>query len=182
MSPPWPRILVFLAPLLLAGCPEALPEPITSIDCDACAGECLIEQFEVTSATHISGGVDYPDRPPVGGDHDPCWAPYGVHDTEVQDENWVHNLEHGAVVLLHNCPEGCADDVAVLEGVSAAAEPDTTLVTPYSEMKARFAAVSWAWRITLGCADGQALTDFYDEHVGQAPEATSSPPPEACMD
>jgi len=142
----------------------------------------LIEQFALTSASHVEGGVDYPDLPPVGGDHEPCWAAYGVHTAELTDANWVHNLEHGAVVYLYNCPEGCAADVAVLESVAASALVDTTIVAPYSQMEAPFAAVSWGWRITLGCADESALLDFYNEHADQAPESTTAPPPSSCAE
>jgi len=104
-----------------------------------------------------------------------------VHETELDAENWVHNLEHGAVVFLYNCPEGCPEDVAVLESVVGGATPDTTIPTPYSDMESRFAAVSWAWRLTLDCADETELFDFYLEHVGQAPEDTTAAPPDGCM-
>jgi len=175
-------LLVFLS-LVASGCPDENDDRLlTEIACDACDGDCLIEQFAVTSASHVAGGIDYYNRPPVAGDHDPCWAPYGVHETEVGDEHWVHNLEHGAVVMLYNCPSGCANEAQVLVDLSEELPAETTLISPYSLMESRFAAVSWAWRITLGCADEQALRDFYDEHVGQAPEATSAAPPESCME
>ena len=166
---------------MVLGCPDPGNGTLESYPCDACGGDCLIEQFPVESASHVQGGVDYPNRPPVGGDHDPCWAPYGIHETELNDENWVHNLEHGAVVFLYKCPEGCEDERAVLESVAASVTPDTTLVTPYSLMTSRVAAVSWAWRLTMGCADEAQLLDFYESHVGQAPEDTTSAPPGSCM-
>jgi hypothetical protein len=173
-----------LVTCFLSACPET-PDPdgpIATFECGACSGDCLIEQFAISSASHISGGLDYPNLPPTSGDHDPCWAEYGVHDTELADENWVHNLEHGAVVYLYNCSEGCAADVAILESVAANSPADTTIVSPYSGMDASFAAVAWGWRITLGCADETALADFYVEHAGQAPEDTTAGPPSGCVD
>src|SRR5260221_8549375 len=60
--------------------------------CDACEdAKC------VTSYNHVLGPVSYPDPPPVGGDHYPCWAKWGVHTEVVPPERWVHNLEHGGI-------------------------------------------------------------------------------------
>jgi hypothetical protein len=106
-----------------------------------------------------------------------------VHEEEVADDNWIHNLEHGAVVLLYDCPEGCEDEVAVLSSVSAAVAPNTTLVTSYPAMDSRFAAVSWGWRILLGCADDPVVfSDFYAEHFGGAPESVTAGPSAECME
>jgi len=175
---------------LLSGCPsEPDPEPVdsvvllSSIACAACAGECTLENFQINSRSHQSDGVDYTYLPPVGGDHDPCWAPYGVHEEEVNAENWVHNLEHGAIVLLYNCPEGCDDEVAVLSSVAASLAPSTVLVSSYSGMESRFAAVAWGWRMLLDCADDpSAFADFYSDHFAQAPETTTASPSAECME
>lgn len=39
-------------------------------------------------------------NPPASGRHLGVWASYGVHDDVVKRGNWVHNLEHGAIILL----------------------------------------------------------------------------------
>ena len=186
-------ILIVLM-LSLAGCPDPGPDPdpdpdpepyvlLSSEACDACGGECVIESFAVNSRAHTTGGVDYTDRPPVGGSHDPCWAPYGVHETEVADENWVHNMEHGAIVLLYNCPEGCDDEVALLSSLAASLPASTVLVSSYSQMESRFAAVSWGWRMLLDCADDAAVfSDFYAEHFADAPETTTAGPSADCTE
>src|SRR5262245_37498434 len=61
------------------------PELCTT--CDACE-----EELPVTSANHITGPIDYEDVPPAGGNHNPCWANWGVHAEVLPAENWVHNL------------------------------------------------------------------------------------------
>jgi hypothetical protein len=86
------------------------------------------------------------------------------------------------VVYLYNCPEGCPEDVAALESVAGSVAVDTTIISPYAGMDSSFAAVAWAWRITLGCADEAALLDFYNEHADNAPEAITAAPPAACVD
>jgi hypothetical protein len=187
-----PLLFALCTLLALVGCPQTEPDPdpdpapyelLTSEACLACGGDCVLESFTVNDRSHVDGGVDHQDLPPVGGNHDPCWASYGVHEEEVADENWIHNLEHGAVVLLYNCPEGCEDEVAVLSSVSAAVAPSTVLVTSYPAMDVPFAAVSWGWRLLLGCADDPAaFSDFYAEHFDGAPESVTAGPSSQCTE
>ena len=42
----------------------------------------------------------YQHNPPASGPHFPTWASYAIHVEVVKRGNWVHNLEHGAIVLL----------------------------------------------------------------------------------
>lgn len=42
----------------------------------------------------------YDHNPPTSGPHFTVWASYAIHEEVVERGNWVHNLEHGAVVLL----------------------------------------------------------------------------------
>ena len=148
-------------------------------DCDLCAGGCE-ETIQSRDASHETGYLDYDDPPPTGGDHNPCWAAWGVHSEEVRDEFWVHNLEHGGVAFLYNCPEGCADDVATLEGYVLTLGP-TALLTPYAALPTRYAAVAWEHRLLQDCLDLGAMQAFYQDHVDNGPESSTSSPSEGCM-
>ena len=71
--------------------------------------------------THISqpSKVTYNHDPPTSGCHYSLGigkAPIspGVYDKHVDPEYWVHNLEHGYIVVLYNCPSGCPADIAAL--------------------------------------------------------------------
>lgn len=152
----------------------------SSPDCDLCDGGCEEQAAGALSQDHVSGGVDYADPPPMGGEHDPCWAPWGVHEEEVPDENWVHNLEHGGIVFLYDCPDGCPDEVALLTGLVEGYGP-TALLSPYGAMETRFAAVSWGYRLLQDCLDTDTMRDFYKEHVDDAPESTTAAPDTGCM-
>jgi hypothetical protein len=172
--------------LLLAGCDpgqvvEEEPENIEVLDCDACGGDCLYEKVTLGESSHVEGGVDYEDTPPTGGNHDPCWAAWGEHAEELADEQWVHNMEHGGVVLLYNCPGGCETERASLAGF-VEDHPGNSLLAPYADMDGSFAIVAWRHRLETDCLDMDAFTTFYDTHVDQAPESTQSMPPAACMD
>jgi len=149
--------------------------------CASCDLTCALEYVPSESRTHVDGGVDYPDTPPASGDHDPCWATWGVHEEPVDDENWVHNLEHGGVVFLYNCPEGCPDEVVSLVNFATSLPENTWIVTPYSALSTQYAVVAWNYRTTSDCFDLDAWASFYDFFADNAPESVTSMPPGSCM-
>lgn len=164
--------------LLLLGC---VPEP-EKTGCDACGGECVLEVEEARSARHVEGEVAYESYPPTGGDHDACWAEWGVHTEVVQPENFVHNLEHGGVVFVY-ATELPADDLAALTALVVSLPQGRAILTPASDpMDALVAAVAWEQRIRLGCADVATLEAFFWAHVGKAPEDVTSDPGACAMD
>lgn len=167
--------------LLLLACTGYKPVDPESEVCESCGGDCLSEVLPESTRNHTSDPVDYADRPPTNGDHAGCWAAWGNHSEELPDENWVHNLEHGAVVFLWNCPEGCDAEVTELVEYAETLPTGRWIVTPYSLMDWPFAAVSWSHRLLLGCFDLPAMQAFYEENVGHAPEDSLSDPDEGCM-
>ena len=144
-------------------------------ECGACE-----ETLPVTSALHVTGMVDYPDVPPVGGPHSACWGTWGVHDEPLKTERWVHNLEHGGVVFLYRCDEGCDAEIASLKGRVAA--HDRTILTQYDALPKRFAALAWGWRLVSDCLDLTAFEAFYEEHYDRGPESISTAPPVQCAE
>lgn len=151
---------------------DGKPRPSLCTRCGACS-----ENLAVAPALHVAGGVSYDDPPPAGGAHDPCWTSFGVHQDEVPDERWVHNLEHGAAVFLYNCTD-CAEDVAAIEQY-VAAQP-IALSTPYAPLPARFGVVAWGARLVSDCYDPEVFGAFVDAYAKRAPEGTSAPPPPGC--
>lgn len=157
------------------------PTPETKDTCEACGGECVSESAPTTSRSHVDGEVAYPSYPPMSGDHNACWAEWGVHTEVVQPENWVHNLEHGGVVFVYAAELG-AEDLAALTALVQGFPEGRALLTPASDpMDALVAAVSWEHRILLGCYDGDALTSFFWANIANAPEDTTSPPGACAM-
>lgn len=172
-----------------AGCSSSsappAPKPETGTICDRC-GVCE-QHIPPTSANHVLGPIDYPDPPPTGGDHNPCWATWGVHDDVVAPENWVHNLEHGGIVFLYRSKAelDAADATnagdAGQGGTSAALDAlvnrlPRTLSTQYSALPKTFAVVAWGYRLVSDCVDLNAATDFYDAHFNQGLEDIASNP------
>lgn len=157
---------------------DATPRLVSSAACDACGGDCLIENLTYPARYHALGEVPTVDPPPAGGPHNTCWAEWGVHAEAVDDDRWVHNLEHGGVVLLWSCPDGCDADVTAVDAFASA--HDRTVATPYDALPTRFGIVAWDWRMTSACFDEAAAAAFYAAHFDHAPESTGSDPPPGC--
>src|SRR5688572_30508297 len=92
------------AALCLGGCAGppsqscSTPEPIHLSSCDdECCGN--------------------GENPPTGGGHCATPLPCRVFSTAQQRCRWIHNLEHGHVVLAYRCPQGCPEVVAALEEI-----------------------------------------------------------------
>src|SRR5262252_2576321 len=66
------------------------------------------------AASHVPQGsvVDWPMNPPTSGPHYPdltAWAT--TYPFAVMRGNYLHNEEHGGIVMLYNCADGCPDVV-----------------------------------------------------------------------
>jgi hypothetical protein len=153
--------------------------PVITVARGICTATGQCEQsIPVPSHNHVNGPIAYPDPPPAGGDHSPCWGTWGVHDQALGAEHWVHNLEHGGVVFLYRCPDDCAPEVQQLADFVKAHR--LTLLTEYDALPTRFGVVSWGHRLLSDALDLRAFEAFYTAHVDQAPESIDSPPPSSC--
>jgi hypothetical protein len=174
--------------LWLVACTREKPAPADSgvayeeVACETCAGDCLLTSANALTAQHVEGDLVYEQEPPMGGDHNPCWAPWGVHEAEVAAENWVHNLEHGGIVFLTNCTgDSCEADWAALVAWVETLPEGRAILSPYGAAPQPYTAVSWGHRLELGCFDLPALQAFYEARGGQGPEDVTSGPSSACM-
>lgn len=141
--------------------------------------ECTV--VEVTniandSAKHVPTctPVSYATNPPSGGDHWAVWAAFKKYDARVPREMYVHDLEHGAIVMAYRCSDGCPDVVAALTGVmnqiSEACSPPRVILTPDPDLDTPIAAAAWGATYTATCIDATSLTAFANDHIGRGPE------------
>jgi hypothetical protein len=139
--------------------------------------------------------VTYPGHPPSSGNHWPCWAPWGTSNTSVPEPQWVHNLEHGGVVLLYQCADAtsCPEVRDALAQVMASAPDAPTggkriLVTNDTDLGApdggvppyTVAAVAWGWLLQANSVNASDLSCFIQAHQGHGPEDIPSGPPSSC--
>jgi hypothetical protein len=143
----------------------------------------------IEKADHVPEGtkVTYASRPPSSGAHFGSWYPsYGVFEDDIPPELWVHNLEHGAVVMLFNCPQGCPDVVAQAKELMLELPKvrnvkrglPRLLVVPYKEMDAKIAMVSWGYVLELNEFDKDKLKRFFEARVDRGPECQNLACPE----
>lgn len=132
--------------------------------------------------------VNYAHNPPASGNHWPCWAPYAVATTVLPPEAWVHNLEHGGVVLLYQCADAtsCPDAGAALAKVDADAPDAPTgghrvLVTADPTLPTPFAAVAWDWALAANAVNEPDLLCFIAAHEGMGPEDISADGNSGCQ-
>lgn len=133
--------------------------------------------------THVDPPVQvtYMHSPPTSGCHynlgygdAPIQA--GVYNQAVPNEYWVHNLEHGYIVVLYNCPSGCSTEFNQLRDWYHSLSPSTgvpyarALVLPYTNMNVPFAVVSWDWYDPMPVFSLDEVKKFYANHENNAAE------------
>lgn len=163
---------------VVAGCSSRLPtiDEATLPMCTDAGGQYREEVVTPTSAAHTEVPQVYDGKPPAGGPHSGCWGTWGVHSTPLPPERFVHNLEHGGIVLTYNCPDGCPKELLWLHEFGLT--NDLVVVTEYPDMTAKFGISAWNARAYADCLSPDFVRDFYARRVDRAPEKLGSPPPE----
>ena len=148
----------------------------------------------------IGENVDYNSNPPTSGKHYEEWIRAGVYESEKDDRNLVHSLEHGYVILHYKCnssvipseSEGSQDLES--EDSSPSAQNDVNedceerknqliqiyekkgkrklIVIPRSNLDTNFALTAWTYLDKFDNFDGDRIEKFIDTHRDQGPEQT----------
>jgi len=166
--------------LVLAACSDPVgPRPL-HYELGSCG---VVDIHDEVSGAHVPQGslIEYPTNPPASGPHFPIWAAWDRSYSSLDRGFWMHNVEHGAIVLAHRCDEGCPDELAQLEDVVRALPTDALCTAPVRNRAIivadpllpdgiRFAAVAWGVTYTASCVDPDALQTFSDDFYARAPE------------
>jgi hypothetical protein len=142
----------------------------------ALAGQDIAIPDEGSGHVPVGSPVEYRHNPPASGPHYDVVLQYGLYENEdVPAEYWVHNLEHGAIVILYKCDTPCPDLVDSLGDTLdlfplSKWDNRKIVIVPYSRMDAPLMAVAWNVQMPLDRFDQQALIDFYARHVDRGPE------------
>jgi hypothetical protein len=152
--------------------------------------------------THVAPGtvVKYTNCPPASGRHytaagiGPIPArPYGPNDTVIP-QGWVHNLEHGGLVVLYR--DADADQTALralydavpaspLCGFEPGGQSPGPVIVRFDQMAWPYAALVWDRVLPLERVDQAAILDFYarygertnPEKFCAVPEGSAGPSP-----
>ena len=131
--------------------------------------------------THVAAGtkVRYTWCPPASGNHyavagqGPIRGGFYDQGTAQVPEGWVHNLEHGALVLAYKCPgPACTDEgQAALQSLlgrwpaspicKIAPGNFTPVFVRFDDMAYPYAAIVWDMVLPLQTLDENAILSFY---------------------
>jgi len=132
-------------------------------------------------ADHVPEGtpLSHKSRPPTSGTHYPVWLQtYGFMNPAPPTGQWLHNLEHGAVAILYNCPAGCPELEQQLKdlyptlplGRNARRGMPRALIMPYTDMDKKIAVAAWGWLLELDEFNREEIVKFYESRLDRGPE------------
>lgn len=128
-----------------------------------------VQTFQNLPRDHVDGPVQYPQNPPVGGNHAPIWLNCGIYTSPVPNENAVHDMEHGAVWITYQ-PNLPASEVSALQKLVG----HNTFVdlSPYPGLPAPIVASAWGVQAKYTSASDPNLAQFmnYYRMGPQTPE------------
>lgn len=134
--------------------------------------------------SHVKAGdsVRYASCPPASGSHynaeseGPIAARFYGKDEAVVPEGWIHNLEHGGMVVLYRCGANDNCDDATLQPLRAlvgSLPPSpvckfpsgqlSPVVARFDQMSTPYAAIVWDRVLLLDKLDVNAIVDFYQK-------------------
>lgn len=127
-----------------------------------------VQTWSNLSRNHVTTPVNYPQTPPVGGDHNPVWLNCmgTVYDKPVQNENAVHSLEHGAVWVTYNAKATPDDIKALSDKVKATTY---SLMSPYPTEKGTITLTAWGTQLIVDSAKDPRVDEFFTKYV-QGPQ------------
>jgi uncharacterized protein DUF3105 len=142
-------------------------------------GEAMLNE----GSTHVEVGtpISYNDYPPTSGTHYPTWARWAYSDEAIQPGFWVHNLEHGGIVILYKCPANCDQlkrqlrDLAANLPKARATPGPKIVIAPDERIESPLVALAWNRRLSLDQYDEGQLRGFYQRLV----ESAAAPEPNA---
>lgn len=130
-----------------------------------------------------SQGNGYTSVPATSGPH---WSsanspgPWGIYANAQPQERFLHNMEHGGMVIWYQPSMVGADGVSALTTfvqTQISTERFKVILSPWSgaDFGRPIAVVSWGWLLYLDTADLDMIRSFIDDHYGDAPEPAGGP-------
>ena len=127
------------------------------------------QTFTDLDRNHVDTPVDYPQTPPVGGNHNRVWQTCAFYDTVIPKERGVHSMEHGAVWITYS-PDLDAAEVEVLRTLQAGGKE--VLVSQFDGLPTPIVASAWGKQLSVESTDDPRLAQFvrYFDDGPQTPE------------
>ena len=128
------------------------------------------ETYPIQGRDHIVIGAahdPYNSNPPTSGSHYEQPANWGFYDTELPDEQLVHNLEHGGIWISYT---GIDEETLSNLKKIAQAYPGSVVVTSRAKNEQKIILASWGTLKRLTDYDKDVIIDFINTHKNKSPE------------
>ncbi len=138
-------------------------------------GDCTFETFAALGASHVEElpeDYEYNSIPATSGNHFPVPAIWNLYDQPVPEISYIHNLEHGGVVIQYGSDVPPEDVTALRDWY--AQDTRGLIVAPLAPeleeedpaLADQIVAVAWTHMLRCGSFDEEALNDFNDDFRG----------------
>lgn len=109
---------------------------------------------------HVWTKVNYPQTPPMGGEHNNYWQQCDIYDKPIHNEHAVHSMEHGAVWITYrpDLPKAQVDKIK--EIATSTGDRDYMLVSPFENLPAPIVASSWGHQMRFQTLEEPRLRAF----------------------
>ena len=141
---------------------------ISRLEAGSCQFDKESDDDEGQGRNHVSGSVDYRTDPPSGGNHSLTPSAPSVYREPPPDEQVVHSMEHGDIVLWHR-PDAAPDVLEQLSRLADRYEGDV-LVVPRASMRTPVAATAWHRRLLCPAFEQSAVDLFVRTYRDKGPE------------
>ncbi len=175
--------------------PPAVPRPVV-VDVNATGAACHTYEFAVPLQfpdwLHVPDGEDivYTSNPPAQAPHDEMWAKWDKYTFEVPARYWVHDLQHGGIVILYR-PDAPKQVIDALSAAYDALPPyvnpargagtcnsNLATMTQDSHLQDTYAVLSWGFMMTSDCVPTTAaVLDFRNRRIDSGAESACADGP-----
>ncbi|GAB4518883.1 MAG: hypothetical protein Kow0047_30300 [Anaerolineae bacterium] len=136
------------------------------------------ESVPIQGAQHIAFGASHPpynSDPPTSGWHYDTPLQAGFHDEPAPDEQLVHNLEHGHVVISYDCDKlpDCEEAKQQIRKIISRYNSWKVTAVPRSNADAAIALTAWGRIDKLDRFDEDRIVAFIEAWRNRGPEATA---------
>ncbi len=144
-------------------------------------------QHDSQGQEHIKQGQShnaYNSDPASSGPHyadSSSPAEWGIYTEEVSEEIFIHNEEHGGVIVTYQPDLLPTDQLKKLQDLfiapysNKAFSPIKFIITPRSKDKHAIELAAWTYTLNLDTYDEATIIKFFNQHAGKAPEPTAGP-------
>lgn len=130
--------------------------------------------YDIVSRDHIAQGTSgsgYNSNPPSSGVHWQGPAKNGFYDSDLRDEQLIHNLEHGHIWIAYK-PD-VEDEIKNKLKEITQKEDWKVVVTPREANDSKIALVAWGRVLKMDEPDYKKAEDFITTYRNRGPEKTA---------